>query len=475
MEQSGQLSLALRGGRGSMIKVSDLVRRIRDTLDENLGEFWVVGEVSNARLAPSNHFYFTLKDDRASISVVMFRLAYQRVRFKITDGMEIVVRGRVSLFDARGALQLYAEEIEPRGAGALQVAFEQMKRRLAAEGLFDQSRKRPLPYFPQTVGIVTARGGAGLRDMLRILFDRFPNLHVIFRAARVQGDGACNEVARAIRDLNEDGRAEVIIVGRGGGSLEDLWCFNEEMVARAIARSRIPIVSAVGHEVDYTIADFVADVRAATPTAAAAMVVPSKAELRERIAADDASLRFATERALDEMRETVDDLAARLRHPKNLMAAARVRLAEAAAELRDSIARRIADRRRTIREFGLSLRAPEAAVREARLRMGRLALSLAHGMDRRARGYEYRIDALDSRVAAAGRRILEERRGALGTLAARLDSLSPLRVLDRGYAVVINSRDGRLVTEAATAEVGDELDIRLARGKLRARTIARDI
>jgi exodeoxyribonuclease VII large subunit len=299
MDGPGQLSLALRGGRAAMIKVSDLVRRIRDTLDENLGEFWVVGEVSNARLAPSNHFYFTLKDDRASISVVIFRLAFQRVRFKITDGMEIVVRGRVSLFDARGALQLYAEEIEPRGAGALQVAFDQLKRRLAAEGLFDQKRKRALPYLPRTVGIVTARGGAGLRDMLRILFDRFPNLHVIFRPARVQGDGACNEVARAISDLNDDGRAEVIIVGRGGGSLEDLWCFNEEVVARAIARSRIPIVSAVGHEVDFTIADFVADLRAPTPTAAAAMVVPSKAELRERIAADDASLRIATERALD--------------------------------------------------------------------------------------------------------------------------------------------------------------------------------
>jgi len=449
MGGQGQLDFAFRAGRGAMIKVSDLVRRIRDTLDENLGEFWVVGEVSNARLAPSNHFYFTLKDDRASISVVMFRLAFQRVRFKITDGMEIVVRGRVSLFDQRGALQLYAEEIEPRGVGALQVAFEQLKRRLAAEGLFEQSRKRPLPYLPRTIGIVTARGGAGLRDMLRILFDRFPNLRVIFRPARVQGDGACNEVARAIADLNEDGRAEVIIVGRGGGSLEDLWCFNEEVVARAIVRSRIPIVSAVGHEVDFTIADFVADLRAPTPTAAAQMVVPSKAELRE----------------------TIDDLTARLRHPKNLMAAARERLLETTAELQSAIARQVADNRRTIRECMIGLRAPDAAVREARLHISRLSLTLAHAMERGTR--DHRIDALDARLAVAVRRKLEERRAALGMLAAQLDSLSPLRVLDRGYAVVINSRDGRLVSDSAQVEVDDELDIRLARGRLRARTIAR--
>jgi exodeoxyribonuclease VII large subunit len=475
MSGQGQLDLALRGGRGAMIKVSDLVRRIRDTLDENLDEFWVVGEVSNARLAPSNHFYFTLKDDRASISVVMFRSAFIRVRFKVTDGMEIVVRGRVSLFDARGTLQLYAEEIEPRGVGALQVAFDQLKRRLAAEGLFEQSRKRALPYLPQTVGIVTARGGAGLRDMLRILFDRFPNLHVIFRPARVQGDGACNEVARAIADLNHDGRAEVIIVGRGGGSLEDLWCFNEEVVARAIARSRIPIVSAVGHEVDFTIADFVADLRAPTPTAAAAMVVPSKAELRERIAADDASLRLTTERVVEELRETVDDLAARIRHPRNVIAAARTRLIDAAVELRDSIARRVADSRRTIRERMLGLRAPDATVREARLRVSRLALTLAHGMERSSKVLDHRIEALDLRVAAGGRRILEERRAALGAVAGRLDSLSPLKVLDRGYAVVINSRNGRVATDAAKVELDDELDIRLARGKLRARTTAREV
>ncbi len=265
-----QLDLAMLKRQARILTVSELVRTVRDALDNNLDECWVVGEVSNARRAPSNHFYFTLKDERSAINAVMFRSAFERVRFRVLDGMQVMVRGRVSLFEQRGALQLYADEIEPRGVGALQVAFEQLKRRLEAEGLFDAARKRALPFLPRTVGIVTARHGAGLRDMLRVMLDRFPNLHLLVRPARVQGDGAADEIADAIADLNRDRRAEVIIVGRGGGSLEDLWAFNEEPVARAIHRSQIPVVSAVGHEVDYTIADFVADLRAPTPTAAAA-------------------------------------------------------------------------------------------------------------------------------------------------------------------------------------------------------------
>jgi exodeoxyribonuclease VII large subunit len=245
-----QLEFPLKTARRVAINVTQLVRAVRETLEANLDEFWVVGEVSNARVAPSNHFYFTLKDARSSIPAVMFNAAYRRLRFRVEDGMEIVVRGRINLYEVRGALQFYAEEIEPRGAGALQVAFEQLKRRLGAEGLFEQTRKRRLPLLPRTVGIVTALGGAGLRDMLRILIDRYPNLHIIVRPARVQGHGAAMEIAAAIEDLNRDGRAEVIIAGRGGGSLEDLWAFNEEIVARAIYGSAIAIVSAVGHEID---------------------------------------------------------------------------------------------------------------------------------------------------------------------------------------------------------------------------------
>jgi exodeoxyribonuclease VII large subunit len=404
----GQLDLKLAASRQAL-SVTQLVRMVSDTLEANLGEFWVTGEVSNARIPASGHLYFTLKDDRSAISVVMFRGALSRLRFTVEDGMAMVVRGRVNVFEVRGALQVIASAMEPRGVGALQVAFEQLKRRLEAEGLFDAARKRPLPFLPRTVGVVTARGGAGLRDILRVMLDRFPNLHVIVRPAKVQGEGAADEIAAAIADLNRDGRAEVMIVGRGGGSLEDLWAFNEETVARAIYRSKIPIVSAVGHEIDFTIADFVADARAATPTAAAQMVVPSRAELAERIAGAGAALAAGMRREFSAWRETVDDLATRLRHPGLAIRRAREEISGLGSELRAAIAARIADGRRTTRE-----------------------------------------------------------------LAARLDSLSPLRVLERGYAVVVNLRDRRAVVDAAAVEVGDELDIRLGRGRLRARTIARE-
>src|SRR5260221_7437804 len=325
---AGQLNLSLRGHRTGLITVSDLVRMVRDTLDAGLGEGWVVGEISNARLAPSNHLYFTLKDSRSAINVVMFKTAFQRMRFKVVDRMEVIVPGRVQIFEQRGALQLFAEELEPRGVGALQVAFEQLKRRLEVEGLFDRARKRAIPFIPRRIGIVTALGGAGPRDMLRILFDRFPSVQVIFRPAGGQGDGSAEEICAAIADLNRDGRAEVLIVGRGGGSLEDLWAFNEEKVARAIALSNIPIISAVGHEVDIQIADFVADLRAPTPTAAAHLVVPNHAELKERLEGIESALSATMDREVSILRETVDDFASRLRHPRSILADARARIAE---------------------------------------------------------------------------------------------------------------------------------------------------
>jgi exodeoxyribonuclease VII large subunit len=449
----GQLDLSLRGHRAGLITVTDLVRRVRDALDATLSEGWVVGEISNARLAPSNHLYFTLKDSRSAINAVMFKTAFNRLRFKVVDGMEVIVRGRVQVYEQRGSLQLYAEEMEPRGVGALQVAFDQLKRRLEAEGLFDRARKRPMPFLPRRIGIVTALGGAGLRDMLRILFDRFPSMQVIFRPARVQGDGSAQEIAEAIADLNRDGRAEVLIVGRGGGSLEDLWAFNEETVARAIFRSLIPVISAVGHEVDYTIADFVADLRAPTPTAAAQMVVPSLDELQERVASLGASLASVMERDLLARRESVDDLSGRIRDPRGIVADARACVAKLEAELAQAGSARIAERRRSVRELRLRLRSPEATVRDLRLRTLRLGNNLAHG------------------TASA----LEANRRRLGAMAGRLDALSPLKVLDRGYAVVINQTDSRAVLDAATVKFDDKLDIRLAKGRLSARATGRSL
>ena len=454
--------------------MTQLVRLISETLEDHLDGFWVAGEVSNGRQPTSGHFYFTLRDDRSSVSVVMFRGNYRRLRFQIKDGMAVMIRGRANLFEARGTLQVVADEIEPRGVGALQIAFEQLKKRLAADGLFDRTRKRAVPFLPRTIGIVTARRGAGLRDIVHVLLDRFPNVHLVVRAAKVQGDGAAREIAAAIADLNEDGRAEVIIVGRGGGSLEDLWAFNEEIVARAIFTSRIPIISAVGHEIDYTIADFVADVRAPTPTAAAQMVVPSIVELREQISMAHAALLTRMKRELGGWRETVDDLAVRVRHPGALTARARADLADLQVGLRDALRERIDGARRSVRELVLRLRAPAAEIRGLRHHLARLSLSLAHGAGRLVGEHTVTLAAFSDRLNAGAAAGLVQHRHRLGELAARLDSLSPLRVLERGYAVVSSVRDSRVVVDASAVEVGDDLQIRLLKGKLRARTVARE-
>ena len=492
---AGQLELSLRG-QVRALNVTQLVRLVRETLEANLEQCWVVGEVSNARLAPSGHLYFTLKDPNSAISVVMFRSAAARLRFKVTDGMQVVMRGRVDLYETRGALQFYAEEMEPRGLGALQLAFEQLKERLGREGLFDQARKRALPFLPAAVGIVTALGGAGLRDIVTIMLARCPNMQIIIRPARVQGAGAAAEITQAIDDLNADARAEVLIVGRGGGSLEDLWAFNEEAVARAIHRSRIPVISAVGHEIDYTIADFVADVRAPTPTAAAQLAVPDKAALRRRLDETAATLNGAAVSALSNHRRRVGQLNAQLREPRAALRQARQRADEAAAALGAALASHLGDRRRHVGALGAHLVPPGALVRALRLGAERVALHLAQAMGARVERMRMRVDAAGGRLGEAAPRAMAERRraavaaaavrlgaameraegrrgAALAALAARLDAVSPLKVLERGYAVATNLRDGRVVIDAAAVEVGDELDLRLRRGRVRARTIAR--
>jgi len=453
---AGQLEFELRAtARRVALNVTQLVRLVRETLEVNLDEFWVTGEISNLRRAASNHLYFTLKDARSAISVVMFSSAGRRLRFRLADGMQIVVRGRVNLYEARGALQLYAEEIEPRGLGALQLAFDQLKQRLQAEGLFDAGLKRPLPKLPRTIGIITALGGAALRDMLRILLDRFPNLHLIIRPAPVQGPTAAAALIAAIDDLNRDGRAEVIIAGRGGGSLEDLWPFNEESVARAIRDSAIPVVSAVGHEIDYTIADFVADLRAPTPSAAAQMVIPIKAELRREIDRTAAMLVGAMRATIESYRGHLRQIRPRLRDPRSMLRQLRQRLDDLTIDLRKAFATDLSTRRTAVRDAELRMRFPGAAralTSGERERVGRLA------------------DHLDGSM----RGIISDRRNELGSMAQRLDAVSPLRVLDRGYAVVTKSTDGRVVTDVDQIETGEELSIRVAKGKFSATVTRRD-
>jgi exodeoxyribonuclease VII large subunit len=263
-----------------ILTVSELTQEIKEILEERFPEVWVEGEISNLRIPPSGHIYFTLKDDTSQIRAVLFKMQARTLRFAPEDGLHVVCRGRVSLYEKRGDYQLILESMEPKGIGALQLAFVQLKEKLEKEGLFDPARKKPIPMVPQKVGVITSPTGAVIRDMLHILNRRFENLHILLYPVRVQGEEASREIAEAVKYFNQRTDVDVIIVGRGGGSLEDLWAFNEEAVARAIYHSKIPIISAVGHETDYTISDFVADLRAPTPSAAAELVVRDKREIK---------------------------------------------------------------------------------------------------------------------------------------------------------------------------------------------------
>ncbi|MCZ6624582.1 MAG: exodeoxyribonuclease VII large subunit [Deltaproteobacteria bacterium] len=324
----------------AFLTVSDLNQVIKGTLERELDTFWVVGEISNFRVPPSGHFYFTLKDDKSQIAAVMFRRQGLNLSFQPENGMEVLCFGRISLYSVRGDLQLYVESMEPRGRGALYLAFEQLKKRLGEEGLFAAERKRPLPFLPGSIGIVTSRQGAALQDILRVLGDRFPGRRVVIRPAKVQGEGAALEIADGITELGQSGMAEVMIVGRGGGSLEDLWAFNEEVVARAIFASPIPVISAIGHEVDFTIADFVADHRAPTPTAAAEMVVPRREGLVEEIQSLERRLLRVIQTRLETGKEMWAGLARRLVDPTRRLRENQMRV----DELSLSLWRRFQDR-----------------------------------------------------------------------------------------------------------------------------------
>jgi len=302
----------VRSGR-AVLTVSELTARLREALEERFPAVWVEGEISNYRLYGSGHAYFTLKDADAQLRAVLFRNRMRRIRFEPTDGLHVMAFGSIEVYPQRGEYQLVVELLEPKGLGALQLAFEQLKARLQAEGLFDPARKRELPRFPRKIGIVTSPSGAAIRDMLRVIGRRFGELHIVIAPCRVQGEGAAAEIAQGLRELNGLGDVDVIIVGRGGGSLEDLWAFNEEVVARAIAASKVPVVSAVGHEVDFTIADFVADLRAPTPSAAAELVVREKQAVVDALVQLRARLERVAARPLRDLERRVDELTVRLR------------------------------------------------------------------------------------------------------------------------------------------------------------------
>jgi exodeoxyribonuclease VII large subunit len=431
--------------------VSRLNREARALVEGGLGAIWLEGEISNFARPASGHWYFSLKDDAAQVRCAMFRQRNAGLGLVPRNGMQVLVRARASVYEAKGEFQLVVDHLEEAGEGELRRRFEQLKRRLAAEGLFDAGRKRPLPRLPRRIGVVTSPTGAALRDILHVLQRRFPAVPVLLYPVPVQGAGAAAEIAAAIRLASERAEVDVLIAGRGGGSLEDLWAFNEEAVVRAIAASAVPVVSAVGHEVDVTLADLAADVRAPTPSAAAELVVPDAATWLRALESVEARLFAAARRGLATQAESLGWAGRRLAqlHP----------------------ARRIEQQLQRLDDLDLRL---GAAVR------GRLALATHRLAARRAElvtlSPRSLLSGLSRRLAVAGARLppalaarLEEARSRLGSSARALHAFSPLATLDRGYAIVTLAGSGRIVTDVSQAPAGADIEARLARGRLRAR------
>jgi exodeoxyribonuclease VII large subunit len=427
--------------------VSELTAKIRDLLAKNFTDITVQGEISNCREAQSGHIYFTLKDDRAQVRCVFFKQQQRGIKFRPEDGLQMTVRGSLSVYETRGEYQIYVENLEPIGLGALQLAFEQLKKRLEADGLFDPARKKPLPLLPSRIGIITSPRGAAVRDVVRILTRRFPNVHLTVYPVRVQGEGSVEEIVKALKFFNARKLVDVLIVARGGGSMEDLWAFNEEIVARAIFASEIPVISGVGHETDFTIADFVADVRASTPSAAAELVVQTRAQFDKHIADLRETLAGVFRYRLLEWSRRVHELSARrgFRRPLDLLRQQRQRADEMTSRL------------------ALGLR--------ARLEQSRKRFTAAHlriaSFDFRAKIAAFRL-RLERRTAELGvriERLLRAKRDRLEKLALQLQERSPLRVLERGYAIATDAA-GNLLRDAAPVALGDTVTIQLHRGKL---------
>jgi exodeoxyribonuclease VII large subunit len=443
------------------LSVSELTSQVRGAIENRFASVWVEGEISNFRPAASGHWYFTVRDEGAQLRATCFRGVNCRIRFRPSDGLLVRVRGRLTVYEPRGEYELMVEALDPVGAGALRVAFEQLKERLAAEGLFDESLKRELPVLPRRVGVVTSPTGAAIRDIIRTIERRTRTVSILLSPTRVQGEGAGTEVARAIRALNEhhlralaEGRSEervdVIIVGRGGGSSEDLWAFNEEDVARAIRASHVPVISAVGHETDFTISDFAADVRAATPTAAAEIVAEREDEIGgyvERLThglVNSARYRLLSERARVQeaaMSGGFDEVRMRLRVAREEFDDARRGLERRAAELNRAARRRL---EAVVNKLSPTQMAAAASRSRVRLTLEGAALE------------------------AAARARLDDSRSRLAVAAASLDAMSPLAVLGRGYALAQDAR-GKLLRSSRAVSVGERVRVRLSEGALRCR------
>jgi exodeoxyribonuclease VII large subunit len=434
------------GPEPNLYSVSELTQAMRGLLCEHFTDIWVAGEISGTRVPGSGHYYFTLKDEAAQLKCVCYKMTARYLKFKPQDGIAVIARGRIDVYDARGEVQMIVDTIEPQGHGALQLAFEQLKRKLAAEGLFDTARKRPIPVMPERIGIVTSPTGAVIRDILHVLERRFAGRHVRIYPAQVQGDGSVEQVTAGLEYFSRSGWAEVVILARGGGSLEDLWTFNEESVARAIFESSVPVISAVGHETDFTIADFVADLRAPTPSAAAELVICTRQSLEDRVGACEIKLRQA-------MRLSIALLARRL----HTLAVDRTRLHRAIGKQMqrvDELDYRVRERWRAL----IDVRRRALDVLTSNL--GRLDVRLELGRRRR------RLESCEAALTQSMQMYLSRARGSLGPAEAHLQQLSPLKILERGYAIV--ERDGNIVKSPKDAPPQSDIRVRLAEGELRA-------
>lgn len=427
--------------------VSELTARIRDLLGKNFTDIFVEGEISNCREAQSGHVYCTLKDERAQIRCVWFKQQRLRVRFHPEDGLKVTVRGSLSVYEQRGEYQIYVETMEPLGLGALQLAFDQLKRRLESEGLFDAKRKKALPLLPRCIGLITSPKGAAVRDVVRILRRRFHNVRVTLYPVRVQGDEAAREIVKALKFFNQQNFADVLILARGGGSLEDLWSFNEEIVARAIFDSRIPIITGVGHETDFTIADFVADVRASTPSAAAEIVVQTRREFDKHIADLRNTLAEQMRYRILVLSRRVHELGGRrgFRRPLDLLRQQRQRADELTARLARGLAQRLDASRKRFTIAHLHIASFDFRVKIAALRL--------------------RLEKRSADLGVRAERLLRLKHDRLQRLALQLEERSPLKVLERGYAIATDA-NGLVLRDAAHVAVGDAVSIQLHRGRL---------
>ena len=429
-----------------MLTVSELTGLLRTSIEEQFSDVYLEGELSNLRAPGSGHVYCTLKDKTSQIRAVLFRSSAVRLRFALQEGMQVIVRGRLTVYEPRGEYQIVLDTVEPKGIGALQIAFEQLKERLTTEGLFDQDRKKSIPAFPRTVGVVTSLTGAAIRDILVVLRRRWPTLHIVIAPVQVQGESAGQQIAEALNALNELSFVDVIIVGRGGGSLEDLWSFNEEIVVRAIAASHVPVVSAVGHEVDVTLADFAADLRAPTPSAAAEAVVPVLAEIVER-------LRELTTRTGQVMFRHCAFERQRLDAAIRGVTDVRFRLQDAAQRTDDMM-----DRVRELLQRLLT--SGRERVHEAQRDLSGLnpVLVIKQGLAT--------IPQLSKRLEGQMEVVLTQHRHRIHATLAQLNILSPLAILERGYSILQTIPAGQILHRASDVEVGQELEAQLASGRL---------